>query len=167
MSMGLKINHQIDVDTRTAYLIGDVDDDMYTKVVNTMMVFPSGSITFVLNTDGGDVYQALAIYDQIRARGKCTIIAEGKVMSAGTIILQAAAWRLARPNCQFLVHYGEDSNRSGMDLKHNVKLLRRVCKIFEERLTVTPRRIRSWFDRETYFDVDNAAECGMIDGVTE
>lgn len=165
-ALGLKLNHQIDLDTRTIYLVGSVDSEMYLKLVNGFMAIPSGSVTIVLNTDGGCVYQAFAIHDLIKSRGNCTIVTEGQCMSAGIIILMAAAYKLSRPNCFFLIHYGEDSNRSQLDVKHNIQVTRIVKNMLAETVTAGRRKISTWFDKETYFTAEQAASVGLIDGVT-
>lgn len=70
---------------------------------------PDGSkpITIIMNNIGGDEYHCLAIYDAIMAcRNHVTMIGTGYVMSAGSIIFQAADERVLTPNARMMIHYG-------------------------------------------------------------
>ena len=67
-------------------------------------------ITLILNSYGGDLFQALALYDYIRGMTcEVNIQAIGACMSAATIILQAADRRLISDNCTFMMHIGTSS----------------------------------------------------------
>lgn len=70
---------------------------------------PDGTqpITIIMNNIGGDEYHCLAIYDAIMAcRNHVTMIGTGYVMSAGSLIFQAADDRVLTPNARMMIHYG-------------------------------------------------------------
>lgn len=70
---------------------------------------PDGTqpITIIMNNLGGDEYHCLAIYDAIMScRSHVTILGTGYVMSAGSIIFQAADERVLSPNARMMIHYG-------------------------------------------------------------
>jgi len=68
---------------------------------------PEKSITIMMNNPGGDWYHGMAIYDAITS-STCpvTIRVYGQAMSMGSIILQAADYRVMMPNSRFMIHYG-------------------------------------------------------------
>lgn len=165
MSASLKLNYSMNLETRTIRLVGDIDSDLYLKFSDRLDMMGPGAVNVILNTQGGCVYSALAIYDLIKARKNSVILCEGHVMSAGVLILQSARYRLARPSCQFLVHYGEETNNSGTEVKHNKRLTSFMAGLIQQRVSVTRRTLLGWLDKETYFDVEGALRVGLIDGI--
>lgn len=160
--------HYIDKDSSTIFLVGDVDSKMYSYLVAGLnKLEQSAKLTVVLNTYGGEVYQALAIYDSLRycvsIGCDVKIVCCGPVMSAGTLILQAATERVAMENSYLMVHYGEDSANSSSDAVHNKELLRLFQKILAERAKVKKRTVNSWFKTDTYFSASRALEVGLVD----
>jgi ATP-dependent protease ClpP protease subunit len=170
MSKVLFVEKGIDLEDSTIYLTGEVNDEMYTKVVTALaLMSDSNEIIIMLNTEGGDFYQSLAIYDLLKMeslRGKkIKVICTGPVMSAGVIILQAATERIALKNAQLLVHYGEDGNDSATTARHNDKMFKLMKRIVGERATVTPRTLGKWFNQESYFTAIEAKKSGLIDRI--
>lgn len=157
----------IDTKQQSLFLSGEVNIQMY-KVVAQALTRLSDEFTIVLNTEGGDVYQALAIYDLLKfSEAKIKIVCVGPVMSAGVIILQAASERVAMPNAQIMVHYGEDSNDSSSTARHNADLLKLMKKIIGDRALVKRRTINQWFVKDTYFNSLQALKAGLVDRVVE
>lgn len=146
-------------------LIGDVDEDMLIKTWRGICDAKGSDITAILSTYGGEVYYGLAVYDLLTRYKNVDIVCVGPVMSAGTIILQAGRMRLATPNAQFMLHYGEESNMSPSQAKHNTELFRLMKNMIAERAHVKPRTVTSWFKNDTYFSTKRALEVGLIDGI--
>ena len=67
------------------------------------------TITIRMSNPGGDVYHMFGCYDRIKV-SPCPIIIEGygHIMSAGTIIFQAADKRRIAVNAKFMIHYGHE-----------------------------------------------------------
>ncbi len=165
---GLETLRFLDKKNSIIYLVGDVDDEMYSNLMTGLTALEASSeITIVLNTEGGDFYQGLAIYDAIKffASGgvEVKIVCSGPVMSAGAVILQAATKRVAFDNSYIMIHYGVDSNSSSTDAAHNRELLRLMQNIIAERVSVKKRTVNSWFKGDTYFNTARALEVGLID----
>lgn len=90
------------------------DAEMAQRVIKGLHILDSSApggdkpITIIMNNPGGDEYDGLGIYDAIKAcKNHVTIIAYGKAMSMGGIILQAADKRVMSHNCRFMMHYGQ------------------------------------------------------------
>lgn len=112
----------IDIDNRTIYMgsltaspdreESGVDNFMAESVIKSIHILESISdkpITLIMNNPGGSWYHGMAIYDAIRSTPCVTIIkAYGHAMSMGSIILQAADYRIMMPNTKMMIHYGYD-----------------------------------------------------------
>jgi len=113
-------NYHIDISNREIFLgsLGNEEDNpeidhrMSISFIKNIRVLDSlnhNPILIHLQTPGGCINSGLAIYDAIKfSQSHVTILGYGLIDSIGTIILQAADSRLLMPNCEFMVHYGED-----------------------------------------------------------
>lgn len=170
------------VPTRTLY-IGDagdtnVDADMARKAIMGLHILDQtvGPITIKLNTQGGDYYHGLAIYDAIRAcNNEVTIIGFGYVMSMGSYILQAADHRVLAPNASLMVHYGTESFEGhGKDFDRYSKEKRRqddsfenllLAKIREKHPNYTIGALRKLIAFDVYLTPGEAIDLGLADSV--
>lgn len=106
--------------TRIITLISDIDFEdggecgvgfsMSNAFIKNLMILEaisSDPITVILNTEGGDEYQGMAIYDAMKA-SPChiTLKVRGTVMSMGCIILQGADDRVLAPHAAVMFHAG-------------------------------------------------------------
>jgi ATP-dependent protease ClpP protease subunit len=116
------LHNNVDTINRTIYMgsikddIGDeagVDAFMAESIIKSMYLLETlndDPITILMNNPGGDFFHGLAIYDAINtAKSLCTIKVFGHAMSMGSIILQAADYRIMMPNSRFMIHYGYDT----------------------------------------------------------
>jgi ATP-dependent protease ClpP protease subunit len=86
------------------------------RYLNTISLEP---ILVHMHLPGGDWQDCLGIYDSIRAsKSKVIIIANAKVESSSSVLLQAADLRILMPNTNFLIHYGSLS----IDNEHKAAL---------------------------------------------
>lgn len=116
-------DYNLHLETRTIYIGAQHNPDGYDadeisavtalNVIKNLAILDfqsSQPINVIINSEGGDVYPALAIYDAIRrCNSEVHILATGYCMSAATIILQAGTVRKATPHCVLMVHDGSDS----------------------------------------------------------
>ena len=90
--------------------IGPKAAERLIKNLHVLTFISNDPIKIVMNTQGGSVYDGLAIYDAINnCPAHITITALGCVMSMGVIVLQAADHRVAYPFTRLMAHDGEDS----------------------------------------------------------
>jgi ATP-dependent protease ClpP protease subunit len=118
----LWLDANVDTTTRTIYIgsmtasidmqESGVDNFMAESVIKAIHVLENISnepIVFIMNNPGGSWYHGMAIYDAIAYSSCPTIIrAFGHAMSMGSIIMQAADYRIMMPNAKFMIHYGYD-----------------------------------------------------------
>lgn len=96
-------------DTRTLLLNGEINTESTGLIISQLMhlnhLEPDACIYLHLNTEGGSLTDALAIYDCISQISSPVLIRVfGLCASAGLIVLSAGDFRVATPNCQFFYH---------------------------------------------------------------
>jgi len=130
---------------------------------------PSEPIKIILNSPGGSLSQALAIYDAI-LRSPCyiEILATGQCMSAATIILQAADKRVLSQNCLLMVHDGHDEiSGSPTDVMNWSKigqmLTTKMYKIYER----TSGRSEKYWQKKCQRDYILTAADAVAEGLAD
>jgi ATP-dependent Clp protease protease subunit len=179
--MSKKINHDvlfdngIDVVTRRLFLNDGVDELMYNKALaglaylNTMRV--DEPITIVLNTCGGDINYAFAIYDLIRMNPTTVnILVNGHCMSAGVLILQAATERAATPSSDFMIHYGSQWNDGDWTKVERAvdfykKVRDRHFNVLLERSLLSKKQLHKYMEEDFFFNAEDALAAGFIDRI--
>lgn len=125
--------HAIYYPTRTVQIIGEIDDTMFERTVSNLHVLDqtTGTVTVVMSSEGGCVYNGFGIYDAIKAmKNYVRIITYGEVSSMATVIMQAGDDRLMTPNSFLMLHEGETS-LSGK--RKDIKQWKRIQDILDVR----------------------------------
>lgn len=152
---------------RIISLTGPVDHNMYEKVVVACATFQSTArVKVIINTPGGYLHDAFAIYDLLRLNfPKLTMICSGMVMSAGTVIISAADRVYTLPSTEFMIHYGENSANSAAEARANARAIKMMKEIIKKRVKVKPDRVNEWFEKETFMSASQALKVGLVDGI--
>lgn len=179
------------IPTRTIDLSSNHDDDgdengvnhyMATKFIKNLHILESLNhepIRVLLNTEGGDIYQGMAIFDAIRdADSFITIEAIGSVESMGSIILQAGDERLVHKHTKIMFHLGEmepspgnpEEVKRGVDFE--LKYGYRIDDILYKRmLEKNPNLTRGKFNemnwKSKHMFGDETVELGLADRVID
>lgn len=94
--------------SRTILLTGVIDADTANCFISQLLELDAQSdelIWVYVNTPGGSINNAFAIYDTLRMIAAPVVgLVIGECMSAGLLILQAMDLRLSSPNALFLYH---------------------------------------------------------------
>ena len=136
---------------------------------------PDGTpINLYINSDGGDVYEATAIYSQLkRYNGKVTAIVDGRAHSAAFTVLQAADHRVMNMGTSAIIH------NMWTDLCGNAAELRKAAddldammdscvQLYMERAKgITEEELRALLDAETVLTPEKALEYGFIDEIAQ
>lgn len=131
-------------------------------------------INLYINSDGGDVYEATAIYSQLkRHKGKVTAIVDGRAHSAAFTVLQAADHRVMNMGTSAIIHnmwtgvYGNaaELRKVADDLD---AMMNSCIQLYMERATgITEEELRVLLDAETVLTPEKALEYGFIDEIAE
>jgi ATP-dependent Clp protease protease subunit len=166
---------KVDFKNRIIVICGDIDSSVFEIVEAAMTEMESQSrktITFKINSGGGEVYQALAIVGRMR-NSKCKILTEGygHMMSAATMILAAGDERSASKYSFFMHHessYMVDGKHS--EIQNEVANAEREEDFWAqwmEEFTKQPKKYwkKTGVGTNAYFSADKLVDLGVIDYV--
>lgn len=99
-------------DAGVHFLVGDIEDENINEAVKWLVYEnigfdPNKTLTLYVNSQGGDLYQALGLIDMMRnSRLPIRTIGYGSVMSAGFLIVAAGTQgeRYVTKNCGIMCH---------------------------------------------------------------
>lgn len=136
---------------------------------------PTKDINLYINSPGGSVTSALAIYDTIEfIKPDVTTICMGQAASAAAILLAAGTKgkRFALPHARILIHqpHGGAEGQSS-DIEIQAREIQRIRDLLDQILadkTGQPlERITEDTDRDFIMTADEAVEYGIIDQVLQ
>ena len=131
-------------------------------------------ISVKINSPGGDIAEALAIYHEIRRLSQekeVTAYIDGMACSAATLIAIAANKTVMGKGCYFMIHnplmYMGYSNTKEMTeaIEHLNKTKESILDLYEEKSSLSREEIAKKMDEETFFNTQEALEAGFIDEI--
>ncbi len=169
------LEYGIHVPSRTIILTGEVDEDMYERLLLGLTLIKARfedpeDLTIELNSEGGDWYHGIAIYDRLKACGiPVTVRASGMAMSMGSIILQAGDKRLITPGSTVMVHDGADAVEGKPSdvliwAQHGQNICELMYKIYA---TASGKSTKFWKARckkDFILSAEQAIKIGLADG---
>jgi ATP-dependent Clp endopeptidase proteolytic subunit ClpP len=160
---------------RTIRLTGEINNEHFQLVDSALTELEAQgrkSVTVIINSPGGDMYEALAIIGRLK-RSPCHIVTEGygQIMSASTLILASGDKRRVSEYAFFMHHeasYGVDGRHS--EIKNQVKQAdREDDKWCEWMSKFTKKDKKFWKSNgvgvDAYFSVEELLEHGVIDEI--
>jgi ATP-dependent protease ClpP protease subunit len=161
-------------------VIGDTweEDAVTAKRVRAQLREARASrISVRINSLGGDVQDALSIYNQLKEHpAEVEVRVDGAAASAATIIAMAASpgrLRMAEAS-EFMIHEPRFDLMWGVDAAKARKAADRLDKesgilagIYAKRSERSEEEIRDWMHAETWFTAAEALEAGLIDGLDD
>lgn len=120
-------------------------------------------VRFYINSPGGSLFDSFAIYDAIKRISEegITTVAhiEGWCLSAAVIVAAACDYRIAAPNCRFMVH-----NPIGAD-DRTKDVINQYARLMEENSDLTAEEWKEKMNAQTWFTPEEALEWGLIDEI--
>jgi ATP-dependent Clp endopeptidase proteolytic subunit ClpP len=131
-------------------------------------------VTVVINSLGGNAYDALHYYDQLRLlKIKVDTLVSGCAMSAASVMsIGTTGKRLITPNSFIMIHeissweMGEVSKLKNR-VKHVERMQELLINMYVEHSKEKDRK--KWeevLQQETYFTAQQALDLGLVDGIT-
>jgi ATP-dependent Clp protease protease subunit len=164
---------------RIIFLTGPFEDGMSSLICAQLLFLesenPKKEIAIYINSPGGVVTSALAIYDTMQYV-KCPVstLCMGMAASAGSLILTAGekGRRVALPNARIMVHQPSggfqgkvsDIERHAEDI---IKTKRRLNEIYVKHTGQPYEVVERTLDRDHFMDADEAKAWGLVDIVQE
>jgi ATP-dependent Clp protease protease subunit len=136
---------------------------------------PNKDISFYINSPGGVVSAALAMYDTMQyIRSPVSTVCVGMAASAGSLLLTAGAKgkRYALPNARIMVHQpsgGAQGQATDIEIQaREILYTRRLLNDIYVKHTGQPvEAIERKLERDTYMSASEAREFGLIDEVVD
>jgi ATP-dependent Clp protease protease subunit len=163
---------------RIIFLAGPIIDPVANSIIAQMLYLaaqdPEKEIKFYINSPGGILTSALAIYDTMQYV-KCPVstVCVGAAASGAAVLLAAGTKgkRFALPNAEVLLHQVAISGLAGQAVeveiaaKQVVKLKDKINKILARHTGQSLARLEKDTDRDFYLSAQEAKEYGIIDEV--
>lgn len=164
---------------RIIFVSGGIDDTIATVVTAQLLYLeaenPKKEISMYINSGGGLVTSALAIYDTMQyIRPTITTLCIGQAASAASLLLSAGEKgnRFILPNARVMLHQpsGGISGQAVDMARHAqeiVKLKRRLNEIYARHTGKPLETIEKTLDRDTFMTADEAQAFGLVDQVMQ
>lgn len=165
--------------TRRVFLCDAVDNDSAKEVIRKLWFLelndPGKPILFIINSPGGSVDSGFAIWDQIKMiTSPVTTLVTGLAASMGSLLSLAAApkRRFATPRARIMIHQpsiGGVIRGQATDLeihaKEILKTRAELVEIYSKATGKDHKTIDRALDRDTWMDVKEALEFGLLDKI--
>jgi len=159
--------------TRTVLISGEIDKKMAEKVINQLLILENENDTPIkvfIDSPGGDVDSAYAIFDMIRfVKPTVKVVAVGLAASAGALILLAGSRenRFGLPNSNYLIHQPLSGIRGvATDIEIHAKELEKtrekINAMIAEETGKSIKQVEKDTDRDHWLNAEEALEYGLI-----
>ena len=162
---------------RIIFLGEPVDDNVANTVIAQLLFLEAEDqkkeIKMYINSPGGSVTAALAIYDTMQyTKADVATICIGQAASAAAVLLAAGAKgkRYALPNARVLIHQvmggAEGQARDvAIQTKEMMRIKNQVDKILSTHTGQPIKKIENDTDRDFFMPADEAKKYGIIDKI--
>jgi ATP-dependent Clp protease protease subunit len=177
-----QIDYGIDVESSTLYMFGDIaDGTLYDFMLRIKAILhmrdeekKNNPINIIINSDGGDVYEALGMIDFIQSLNvKVNTICRGRAMSAAALLLcSGTGVRAASKNSTIMFHemssgiYGKSSDMKA-NVQHMEKLEEVLVQIMSENSNKDAKFWKETTLKDYYLSPEEALGLGVIDSIIE
>jgi ATP-dependent Clp protease protease subunit len=162
---------------RIIFLGGPIDDIVANSIIAQLLFLDSQNskedIKLYINSPGGQVTAALAIYDTMQyLKADVSTICVGMAASAAALLLTAGAKgkRIILPNGEVLIHQvmgGTQGQASDIDIhaRHILKIRERLNEIMARHTGQELSRVAKDTDRDYFMSAEEAKKYGIVDKI--
>ncbi|MBQ2617191.1 MAG: Clp protease ClpP [Synergistaceae bacterium] len=139
------------------------------KVIKSLQSNPSGNITLRINSDGGEVFDAIALYNYLKDK-HVTVIIDGMCASAASIVAMCGEKIIMKSGSMMMIHnpvtlaFGDSS-----DMKNAAEMLDKVTGIIEDiyqaKTGLQGEEIVEMMNAQTWMTPQEALEHGFCDEI--
>ena len=170
---GKQDNNETLLKTRSILISGEIDKKMAEKVVSQLLMLEAENddpIKVFIDSPGGDVDSAYAIFDMIRfVKPKVTMIAMGLAASAGVLVLLAGDKenRFGFPNSHYLIHQPLSGIRGvateiEIHAKEIEKTRQKINALIAKETGKSLAQVEKDTDRDYWLSAEEALDYGLI-----
>lgn len=162
---------------RIIFLGGTIDDNV-ANIIMAQLLFleaddPKKDIHIYINSPGGSVTSALAIYDTMNhIKPDVSTICVGVAASAGAVLLSSGkkGKRYSLPNAEIMIHQvmgGAEGQASDIAItaKHILKVKENLNRILSKNTGKSLEQVEKDSDRDYYMSAEEAKKYGIIDDI--
>jgi len=175
-----EIEYGINIDDSVIYLHGDIMmGNLFDFIAKVRIILSNrpeekqnDPINVLLNTNGGDVYEANGIIDYIQSLSvPVNIIARGRAMSAGAMILLAGTGMRAASKSTTIMFHEASAELYGKtaDLKANADHIDELEEEFYSQMSIKTKQDKEFWRKscrkDFYLTAEKALELGVIDKI--
>lgn len=166
------------LEDRIIFLGGPINDGIANTVIAQMLFLdhkdPRKEMVMYINSPGGEVNAALAIYDTMQfVKSPVSTICVGLAASAAAVILGAGAKgkRFALPNSEIMIHQvamegvGGQATEIEITAKEIGKIKTRLNEVLAKHTGQNIKKIEKDTDRDYFMSVEEAKKYGLIDEI--
>lgn len=160
---------------RAIMLSGEINDQMSDIIVAQLFHLesedPESDISMYINSPGGSVTSALAIYDVMQyIKPKVNTICIGQACSAASFILCAGNRRFMTQHARLLLHQPSGSvSGQASDLRIQAAEINRMYNmikdIYQKHTRMEESQVISFLDRDTILIPEQCKELGIVDDI--
>jgi len=162
---------------RIIFLGSDVNEASANIVVAQLLFLqaedPKKDIFFYINSPGGSVYDALAIYDTMQyVTNDIQTVGIGVQASAAAFLLSSGTKgkRFMLPNATAMMHQPSSGTRGKVtdqeiDLRESLRIKKLLEEIMAKNTGQTPKKIHDDLERDKWLSSAEAKKYGLVDDV--
>lgn len=162
---------------RIIFLTGGVNDTVSSLICAQLLFLesenPNKEISFYINSPGGVVTSAFAMYDTMQyIKSKVSTVCIGQAASAGSLLLTAGepGMRFSLPNSRVMVHQpsgGAQGQATDIEIQAReiLSLRKRLNDIYVKHTGRKLTEIEKVMERDTFMAAEEAKKFGLIDHV--
>ncbi len=162
---------------RIVFLGGMIMDDVANTVIAQLLFLasedPKKDISLYINSPGGSVTAALAIYDTMNhIKPDVATICVGLAASAGAVLLAAGekGKRFALPNSEIMIHQvlgaaEGQATEIEIEARHILRVKEKINKILARHTGQSLNQIEKDTDRNFFMDAEEAKKYGILDEI--
>ncbi|MBP9728003.1 MAG: ATP-dependent Clp endopeptidase proteolytic subunit ClpP [Candidatus Moranbacteria bacterium] len=162
---------------RIIFIGSPIDDDVANAIIAQLLFLESENqkedIKMYINSPGGSVSAALAIYDTMQyVRPEVQTICIGMAASAAALLLSAGkkGKRMSLPNSEVMIHQvlgGASGQATDVDIhaRHILKTRDRLNKILAKHTGQKLTKIERDTERDYFMSAEEAVKYGIVDKV--
>ncbi|HEY9582721.1 MAG TPA: ATP-dependent Clp protease proteolytic subunit [Candidatus Paceibacterota bacterium] len=162
---------------RIIMLAGPIDDNVANLIIAQLLFLesqdPKKDIYLYINSPGGSVTAAMAIYDTMNhIKADVATICVGIAASAAAVLLSSGTKgkRSILPNAEIMIHQvmgGMEGQASDIEIhaKHILETKKNLNRILGKNTGKTPDQIEKDSDRDKYMSAEEAKKYGLVDEI--
>jgi ATP-dependent Clp protease protease subunit len=164
---------------RIIFLGEPIDDNVVNTIIAQLLFLDtensSEDIKIYINSPGGSVTSAMALYDTIQhVKSDVSTIVIGQAASAAAVLLSAGAKgkRLALPNSRVMIHQvmgGMEGQQTDVEIqaREMLRMKNQINEILAKHTGQPVKKIEEDTDRDYFMTPDEAKKYGLIDKIIQ